>query len=487
MGRGLTNAEFTNGRLRLDQLAVSAPAYRFQLSGNLTPQQTYPMDIAVQWSMDGGEFGRLRGQAKLSGDLQRLTLYHRLTAPVRAELRGTISDVLTRLSWQGELTAPEINLQTLHAQWPALTLGGTLRGKGDLQRIQAQGELHSRYQDLRADHRFAMVYDDGTLAINRFETTLPQSGAHIELHGTLTGLARQPQAAIEGTWQGLRWPLQGASQIRSAAGRFSATGTLDHYQMQVDGDLAGEQLPPGNWSLNAEGTPQHLTVNELAGRLLGGTLKANGRLDWQPQLHWQTELHGEGLDPGVQWPEWPGRIAFTAHSSGAVSDGAAQLQVVLSQLQGELKSAPIDGEGILNIQGDRFDLAKLRIDSGGNHFTAAGSVQDTWNMQWRVTAADLKHLMPGSAGHFQGSGDISGPRNAPTLTASLAGQQLNIADKHIGEIALVMAVDMEDRVPSTLELEAHNATFGDLSVESLRLRGDGTAARRHGCCPFGYQ
>ena len=493
----LTNAGFTGGKLHLGQMTATSPAYHLELAGSLTPRQDYPMDLTLRWSADGGDFGTLRGQAQVNGDLKRLTIHHRLTAPIRADLRGTVSDALTRLSWQGDLSLPETELQTLRAQWPALALGGTLHGKGNLQRIQVEGDLHSRYQDLRGAHRFALAYDNDTLTLSRFETILPRSNARLEVHGTLTDLARQPQVVLEGAWQGLRWPLQGVSQIHSATGSFSAGGTLDHYQAHIEGDMAGEQVPAGNWSLNAEGTPQRLTITQLEGRLLDGMVTANGKLDWQPKLQWQAEIQGKGLDPGVKWPDMPGRIAFTAHSNGAIVEGITQIHVTLPQLKGELKSVPIDGDGSLNIQGDRFDLAKLRIDGGGNHFTAAGTLQDTWNLQWRVTAADLGksnisspppplppgegrgeggRQRPANVGHLQGSGDIRGPRAAPMLTASLAGQQLNIADRHIDELTLTMAVDTHDRTPSTLDLEVHNASFGNLHLESLHLRGNGTAA-----------
>lgn len=470
----LTNAELDKGRLQLQRLAVTAPRYRLTVTGNLTPQRAYPMDLAVQWSADGGDYGPLAGQGQLNGDLRQLNIRHELTAPVHAELRGRVIDPLSKFNWQAELTAAQINLHTLRTQWPALIAGGTLRGKGTLQRIEAEGELHSVYRNLHADHRLAIVYDRDTLKVNRFDTSLPGSATRVALHGTLK-LGQEPQAAFAGTWQGLRWPLQEQPTIHSNAGSFHLNGTLAHYQVHVEGELSGNQIPAGSWSMNAEGTPRELIITQATGRLLGGTLAANGKLGWQPQLHWEAAVQGDDLNPGERWPDWPGRIAFTANSSGAISDGAVQLQMELSHLQGELHGLPIAGDGALTVQGDRLHLGKLRIDSGGNHFTAAGTLQDEWDLRWQITAADLAHLLPGGAGRFQGSGNISGPRAAPLFTATLAGQRLNITGYRIGAIDLVMALDTQGRVPSTLEIQARDATLGKHNIESIRLRGDGTA------------
>lgn len=470
----LTNAEFDKGRLQLQRLAVTAPRYQLTVTGNLTPQRAYTMDLAVQWSADGGDYGPLAGRAQITGDLRQLNIRHQLTAPVQAELRGTITDPLNELGWQAELNVPEIKLQALRAQWPALTLGGTARGKGNLHRLQAEGELRSGYQTLQADHRFAVVYEKNVLKLNRFDTRFPESGARVDLHGTLS-LGQAPQGAFAGTWQGLRWPLQGESKIHSNAGRFDIAGTIDRYKAHIDADLAGAHLPPSDWSISADGTPQKVIITQAAGRLLGGTLTASGEFGWQPRLHWQAAIQGSDLNPGAQWPDWPGRIAFAAQSSGNISDGAVQLQLDLSRVQGELKSFPIDADGALAVQGDHYRLGKLRIDSGGNHFTAVGDLQDDWDLQWQITAADLAHLLPGGAGRLQGSGNISGPRAAPLFTATLAGQQLNIAGNRIGAIDLIMALDTQGRVPSTLDIQARDATFGKYSMESIRLRGDGTA------------
>jgi translocation and assembly module TamB len=474
----LSNAEFKQHQLQLQRLTLTAPHYRLSVTGDLTPQRTYPMDLSIDWSADGGEYGKLAGQGRLSGDLQQLKIHHQLTAPVRAVLDGVVSDALSNLTWQADLSAPEIKLQTLRAQWPALTLGGKIHGKGNLQRIQAEGELNSHFQSLSADHRFALVYEKDTLRLSRFDTTLAKSDARLSLHGTLTGLAQQARVDLEGDWQGLNWPLQGEAALRSDVGHFTLAGTLDSYHLQAKGGLAGHRIPSSTWSLSADGTPQALTVTQLEGKLLEGSLTANGKLALQAPMHWDAALQGSHLNPGAQWPDWPGQLAFTAHGSGDINDGSVRTHIELSSLQGKLKNFPVDGDGAINIDGDRFDLSKLRIDAGGNHFIASGSLQDTWMAQWQITATDLAPLLPGAAGRLQGSGGISGPRDNPMFSASLIGQQLHVADKHVGEIDLVMAVDTQGLLPSMIQIEAHDATFGASRLESLRLRGDGNA-RHH--------
>lgn len=471
----LHNAAFRKGRLDLGQLAVSAPHYRFTLSGNMTPQRDYPLDLSIQWSADGGDYGALAGSGYFSGDLRKIDVQHRLTSPLRAELRGAVTDPLGRLGWQGELSWPAVDLHALRASWPALSVAGQVHGSGDLRHFQTEGELHSLYRNLHADHRFVIDYDQDMIKVRRLTSTLRETGTALAVHGTLSQLGRTPRAELAGNWQDLRWPLQGDETAHSKSGTFSVSGSMDDYRLQLAGDVAGKQVPSAAWSISAAGQAQALTVTRAAAQLLGGSISASGRIDWRAAPRWRLSIQGEGLDPGKHWPEWPGRLALSAQVDGSLTDGAVQTQVTLTRLHGELKSIPLDADAALSVQGDKLHLSSLRIDSGGNRLTAAGTLQDEWNLAWQIRAADLARLLPGSGGRLQGSGYVTGARLRPTVTASLSGQEVRFAANRIGALSVVMAVDTRGRVPSTVEIEAHDAAFGDRRIDSIRLRGDGTA------------
>ena len=473
----LRNATFRRGQLSLEQLTVNAPRYHFSVAGNLSPQRDYPLDLSVQWSADGGDYGSLAGSGRLRGDLHKIDVQHQLTSPLRAELRGAITDPLDKLGWQGEVSWAAIDLHKLHAAWPALTVSGKVHGSGDLSHVQAEGEVRSAYENLHADHRFLIDYDHGrdTLKVERLTTTLREIGSTLTVHGTLSQLSRIPRAELAGNWQKLSWPLHGEAALRSAAGTFSVAGNMDDYQLQLAGTLAGNQVPSADLSLAAAGNTQALTLTRAELQTLGGNINISGRVDWQAAPRWQMNIQGHGLDPGKQWPAWPGRLALAAEVDGGLVDNSLQTQVTLSHLHGELKAIPVDADAALSLQGDRVHLSKLRIESGGNRLTAAGTLQDQWNLDWQVSAAELARLLPDSGGTLQGSGRVTGTRLRPSLTASLAGQQLRFADNRIGKLSLVMAVDSQGQIPSTLEIEADDADVGVRHFDTVRLRADGTA------------
>jgi len=473
----LRNAAFARGRLDLEHLAVTAPQFQVSLAGNLSPQRAYPLDLHVQWSADGGDYGTLAGRGRFTGDLGKIDVQHRLTSPFHAELRGAITDPLHNLGWQGELSWPALDLHGINPAWPMLSVAGKVHGSGDLNHVEAEGDLNSLYDKLNANHRFVVDYDHdrGVLAVRRFITTLQATGSVLAVHGTLSDLGTTPRADLAGDWQKLRWPLQGEATLHSTAGSFSITGSLADYRLRLGGDLAGRQVPNASWSIDARGQAQSLTVSRAEAQLLGGTVNASGRIDWQAAPHWLLSLQGGNLNPGSHWPQLPGKLAFTAQVDGGVSDSEVRSQVTLSRLHGELKAVPLDAEAVLSIQGDRLQLGKLRIDSGGNRLTASGTLQEQWDLAWQIKAADLGRLVPGGDGSLQGSGYITGPRLRPSFTASLAGRQLRFAANHIGALSAVLAVDSRGRIPSTVEIEARDTDFADRHVDDIQLRANGTA------------
>ncbi|MEJ2574751.1 MAG: translocation/assembly module TamB domain-containing protein [Gammaproteobacteria bacterium] len=475
----LHNATFRRGRLDLKQLAVTAPRFHISVSGNLSPQRDYPVDLTVQWSADGGEYGQLAGSGRLRGDLRKLDVHQRLTAPVKAELNGAVIDPLGKLAWQGELRWPAINLHALRAAWPAVTVSGKIHGSGDLKHVEAEGELHSRYRDLHADHRFLINYRPDTIQVRRFTSTVSETGTTVAVHGSLSRLTQTPQADLAGNWRNLRWPPQGPATVRSQRGSFSISGTLDDYRLQLAGDVAGAQIPGATWSLDAAGGPQTLTVTRAAAHVLGGDITASGQVDWRAAPKWRMSIQGEGLNPGKQWPQWPGQLALKADVDGAMKDGEPRIRVALTRLHGQLKSAPLDADAALDVRGARLRLEHLRIASGDNRLTAAGTLGDEWNLAWQVNAANLAQLLPDDGGHLQGSGNLSGPRLRPVISASLSGEQLHFAATRVRSLSAVMAVDTRGRIPSILELEASDADFGGQHIDAIRLHGNGTDRRHH--------
>jgi len=121
-------------------------------------------------------------------------------------------------------------------------------------------------------------------------------------------------------------------------------GALDDYTLTLKAALQGVDIPAGEWSGTGHGNSRSITWQPLHGDTLDGKLDITGRLTWSPTLSWDTQLSGRTLNPGLQWPEWPGRISFDIDSKGSLKPphdltGLAT-ELHIKSLTGQLRDQP---------------------------------------------------------------------------------------------------------------------------------------------------
>ena len=469
------SAGWDQDRGRIQKLSVVMPRYRLSATGDVTPQGDYPLDIELEWQAEIAELGRWTGAGRLHGTLDELQVQQRLTAPVQAALTGRLSAPLEALSWDANLSAPDFDLRAINRAWPELTVGGDLRSRGQLKGLETQitGTLRTAQRELRATHELDLHYGADALDITRLHSTLAGGGA-LTLRGRLQALSTQPRAELKGEWRGLRWPLNGAPLVQSAKGDFTLAGTQQNYALGARADITGKDIPAGQWRVRAQGTPEQIVIPELQAALLDGRLRAKGDVRWQPALQWHASWQAEGINPGRQWPDWPGALDSKGSAEGELRDGLHNVRVELPQLNGILLEQTFTASAAAALHGTDLTLSRFELRSGGNSVSASGSVAEQWDARWTISADDLAALLPEAGGGFQGGGQVSGPRDTPLLTSSLIGTHLSFKTYRAEQVQLVMSVDTAGVLPSALEVEVEKLGIDKLLFDHAFLRADGT-------------
>ena len=252
-------------------------------------------------------------------------------------------------------------------------------------------------------------------------------------------------------------------------------GTLADYQVDVDAHLAGPGIPPGRWVLAGQGTKEKMDIRSLRADVLQGRVAAAGTVSWQPQVTWNVKLNGNGLNPGAQYPEWPGRLTFAANSNGTLRDGGPYGQVDLLDLDGNLRGNPVAGRVHLEFAGERYRLPRLDLRSGTARVTAAGTfTKDAGNLDWRLEAPNLGQALPDAGGAVTAEGNLTGPWKAPRVRARANGQSIVYQTYNVATLALVADVDLASNGPMLIDLDATNVGLGERRFETVTLDGRGT-------------
>lgn len=481
----VTKFELTEARLaatwrgddgEIKQLYVAAPRYQFSAAGSVRSTAGYPLDLALQWRIDGGDYGIWSAGGRAHGDMNRLRIEQRIDAPIALTVKGELTSLVDAPSWDIHLAASGFSLRDIRGDWPDLRIGGLLRSSGRLNALHAQvsGTLRTAQQGITLDHKLNLHYEHDVLTVRRLRTAHGDSAGELSVRGRIEQVTTQPRAAIDGEWRRLRWPLDGEAAMSSEAGGFKLNGDLQGYTARVRADIGGGNIPRGAWTLAGSGTRERFTIAELKGAVLDGKVHGTGELRWQPQVEIALAWQADALNPAARWPAWPGAVYLTGSAQGAIRDGASEFALDLVDMHGRLLDHPFTGAARAHMQGDRLELTRFELQSGTARAQASGTLAQEWDAAWSVTADDLAALLPDAGGALRGGGRVSGARAAPLFTASLRGERLRFREHSVAEVRVVATLDTASAVPSTVDIDAADIQAQGRAIDRVALRAEGT-------------
>jgi translocation and assembly module TamB len=245
----------------------------------------------------------------------------------------------------------------------------------------------------------------------------------VDANGVVTGTMKAPRTSFVLDAKGLGW----------VAGQRKTTDSLLH--------ASGEAwLGAGGPEVKASGTAQRFNPAAFGSPLAGSI---NGAFD----------ASGRG---GANW-------------AGALN---------LALQPSTLAASPLTGHATLSVDRQHVSNADIDLHVGANVVAAKGNFGKAGDqLDWRIDAPQLGAFGPDFAGALRGSGTVSGTMQAPSLNASLAGQDIRAA----GKVSL-KSLKATARVgtghgaadPIVSDIELAGFASGDTKIAAARLVTDGT-------------
>jgi len=443
-------AGLLRGSLRVRRLAIEDAVYQAPATDTDSTAFTPPERIPLPFGLDVETLGIRRLTVQLGTqetvidelDLSahagpvaglRIKRLHLAMAGVSAELGGraalhTPFPFTATLDWRGRL--PDGMDGAGHA-----TLEGDVNG-------------------LRLDHRLTAPFV-------------------ITTRGELRLDAGATAVALEGEWDGLRWPLQGAAEYRSAHGRYTLNGIPANYRYTLAGDFEGAEIPPLDVQAKGNGTNDGLAFDELTVAGLDGRLDASGMLDWTAGLSIDLGVEGGGVNPGLLWPDWPGKLGIRTRLLVEVSEEDYNVRLRDARLDGTLHERPVSALGDVTFDGGGVESERLVIRSGDNGLTLSGRLAEQLDIDFNLDAPKLAQLVPDLAGSITGSGSLHGEPAQPGGRIEWSGSGLRYQDDAVGTLKGRVVLDGEKPQRSTAFLEASDLQLGGVIAARLRLEAQG--------------
>lgn len=463
--------------LTIETLEAWAPQGEIRLNGRLNPTGAYPLQARLAWQVLTPDYGTFNGQGEIGGELQsHLRLNQHISGALALDLEGEVSQPFDpQPGWSART---QIQIADLGAFVPDLTgrpLQARIAAKGVLTRFDAQGDIDATLPQLGSTKlRLTASGDEKAVTLHQLQLTTADRPMTLNASGALQFAELRFDAT--GQWQSLAWPLTGSPQLESPKGEFGLQGTPDDYQFRLAAELRGAEIPSGRWSLEGRGSDQALRELKLTGQTLEGSLQGNGELAWTPMVRWQAALSGQGLNPGAQWPDVPGKLNLRLKSDGALENGQLRAKLLLEELSGTLSGQPVRGNADLAIQDRNLTVKTLRLNAGDARLEADGSLAQRWDLRWKLDAPQLKSLIPGLSGSVTSNGKLTGAPEQPQVAATFAVDNLNYGDTRIRQAHGEIAADLGGTSRSQLKIAADTLVLGGQHWKTISLEGAGTPA-----------
>ena len=458
----------------------------------LVPElQNTPLDAKIQ---SNGSLDQFTANADLVTDLQQTgPLGLTLSAAGNTEqltIENALIELLSRpgsIQLQGEV---DISQQSLDIDgswnqlaWPLVgevaivkTPGGNFEFDGTSTDfiVAVQADLDHQ-QAGRISTELRARGDQKLIQLDELLLSSPDAEMQVTARGTFN-LESQAFDA-EGGWSDLSWPLQGDALVASPTGQFTASGLVTQYDFDLTTDVTGADIPAGSWHLKGSGSDKALKDFTLSGNTLDGQIEAIGRAGWQPEVNWDLTMASQELNPGVQWPQLPGRLNVKLASDGSLSETGLELVARIEELSGELNKHALDGKGDISLAGDELSISGLSLSSGRSRLEADGTLGQQWDLNWRLGSPDLGTLLPQLSGSVKGEGKLSGSRETPLARADLSVSQLTSGAIVLDQLSADLNLDVSGNQQSTLNLKGSGLQLSGQSWDSLSIAAAGTAER----------
>lgn len=414
-----------NGYARLDHLDVRSDRGTFTANGRYEPNRRYRTDLLAT-----AVFPAQRGHAPANfglvarGDRKHMlmALAGNAPAPLRisAEVTGQHKPDWSFSGSSADfdpavlgLVADSLPFQfDLHADGHA---GGTL-----LHGTLAQGERFSA----KIDPSSIAIDDNQQLTVKPL--VLEVFDGRVLVNGTADFRdAANPAFNFVVEAQKLRW---------GGDAKTHADDVVANADLGVAGKLKGwsalgtAKLVRGSEAAaldyGVHGDDAQATIDKLHAQMPTGTLDANGKLAWAPQLAWQLGAQLAGFDPGYFVPQFAGNLSGNFDTDGGLDpNGTVNANLHVPQLQGTLRGRALDGHGEFTLHGANGE-GQLALRLGGSNLDAKGKVGDTLDISAQLQPLQLSDLLPDTSGELRGTLQLHGTRTAPDVDAQLHGSNL---------------------------------------------------------------
>lgn len=279
-----------------------------------------------------------------------------------------------------------------------------------------------------------------------------------------------------------QWPLDGVADYKVQPSNLTINGDLSKYKFSLKSGISGKTIPDTQVAMQGMGSLYHIDIKHMLMETLKGQVSADASASWKDTVQWQGHIALKNIQPGVQWPDVPGKLQGQLQTSGHLTQqGGWQVSVPKLSLTGQLRQSPLNVQGELEARDTEGNGAVyvatsgLDLSHGPNHAEVKGSLSDRWDMAVTLNMPDLNQSLEQAQGAITGKLYLQGVMKQPNVQLALKGkslawEQLASLDKVSisGTVAPLVAPKID------LNVNATGLTYQQQHISTIDLSASGT-------------
>lgn len=326
---------------------------------------------------------------------------------------------------------------------------------------------HDFQVNLHATNSIEDLVFDGTVS----------GAADVVLSGTAKPLDHKLPVTLNVNADAVGWPLDTLQIAKAEQLALSVNGDLDDFNVTLNTDVSGENIPQTSLNLQAIANPSRVMVPVFDVQTLGGSIVGSASSTLDEEILWESIIVIKDIDPSGVAAEISGELSGEIIANGGVLDGQWKLDLTKGTINGMLQGFPFDLDALVSKSyEERWTVEKVVLNNGANQINAKGSASDTLDFTADINLEQLQNFLPGLAGGFDANLAISGQPSEPNVTLQAETAALKYNDLLITGLNLNADVARGAKQPSSLELVVNQIQQGDQLVQNAKINLDGTLA-----------
>lgn len=460
---------WTHDGVALTSLALRSPEGTLDMHGTVSALAGYPGEgtLDVNWKV--GDI-RYVGTLTAHGDGNQANLALALAEPTAATLNATLTQS-SEFPWTAKAIVPRFDPKRVQKSSTLEALALDLEGSGDKQHGALTGEVAINDHRVQLEPlRFALA--DKVLKIEALTLKSPEAPGTLHANGAVQLDAHPVSAMLAFDWQDVVLPADLFGQALATHGKLEASGTAQNFRARGALSIG----PPGKLAditLNLDGTPDAIVLQQLALKQAKGSLDAHGTVTLQPSIAWQLSAKAANFDPGAFAAAWPGAIDFDVASDGKLTDRGPDATLKLDHLGGTLRKRPLSGNADLKIKPDYVVDGTLTLNSGNSHVELAGRGGSQTDAAIKLAIASLGDWLPDAGGSLDGQFNARGKWPKLGVAGSAHGARIVYGATRIGALDLKVNIADIQSPHGMLDLQAAHLSVGTLAFDTFAINGSG--------------